>query len=381
VHFNDFTNELASAIPSARKTRLPTFTTEHIPLQQTKLDYVSVRPSPKAECKNPFLIIRFIFFSLLVYLNIVILIFASWNVHAARSSNVSVPAVVIFIIYNCCMVFLLVPVALIELIRPNIKVARVNFECVWTAILSIFQIGATFSVTISGPLSMCRLSSGTSELCASSSLLVLTVWFGTMTVFGYFLVLFVTAVTHASTFPTVWSTTVYAVPWFGDDSDCISTKAPSGEGSSDKGESQSRPQSDVESRHTIEQEVPAPRPSIRRGVDEPFRRKATAPSSRNPFAGITVLYSPPDARKKGETLGRPDGSRYVEVFRDSRLPVTPGGTDTSYYCGVPLEGVPRVNAFPTDVDDNDQPIPLPHLSEWFRADAALGNNIQSRSDM
>jgi hypothetical protein len=241
-------------------------------------------------------------------------------------------------------------------------------------------------------------------MCASSSLLVLTVWFGTMTgthpfsssrfshraeqahsAFGYFLVLFVTAVTHASTYPTVWSTTVYDVPWFGDDSDCISTKSSRGSlaGGEDKGQSQSRPQSDVESRHTVEPEVVAPRPSIRRGVDEPFKRKATALSNRNPFANITVLYSPPGTRKKGETIGRPDGSRYVEVFRDSRLPVTPGGTDASYYGGVPLEGVPHVNnAFPTDVDDNDQPIPLPHLSEWFRADAALGGaTSQPRSDM
>jgi hypothetical protein len=335
--------------------------------------------------QNPFLIVRFVFFSLLVYLNIVILIFASWNIHATRSSGASVPGVIFFVIYNCCMVFLLVSLALVELIKPSLKAAKTRWECIWTAILSIFQIGATFSATVNGPLLMCQPSSGSFAVCASSSLLVLTIWFGTMTLFGYFLLLFVTAVTHAGTYPAIWSTTVYSVPWFEPDVfDSASIPPSKAEFVQDNDRSSTKSVSltDVESgQKEDEKNKPAPRPSIRRGIDDPFIRKVPAPSHRNPPPAIAL--SPPKPPKKDNVPESPGGSRYVEDFRDSRLPVTPGLSDTISYYEPPLGG-DRMSAFPLGVDDHNKPIPLTHLSEWLRADTALGinvHNLPSLSDL
>src|ERR1700722_3025570 len=204
-------------------------------------------------------------------------------------------------------------------------------------------------------------------------------------VFGYFLLLFVTAVTHAGTYPAIWSTTVYSVPWFESDVfDSASIPPSKAEFVQDNDRSSTKSVSvtDVETgQKEDEKNKPAPRPSIRRGIDYPFIRKVPASSHRNPPPPIAL--SPPKPPKKDNVPESPGGSRYVEDFRDSRLPVTPGLSDTISYYEPPLGG-DRMSAFPLGVDDYNKPIPLTHLSEWLRADTALGinvHNLPSLSDL
>jgi len=337
--------------------------------------------------QNPFLVLRFALFALLIYIHIVVLIFASWNVHATKSSGTPVPGVVIFAIYNCCMIFLLIPVALIELIKPSLKAAQTRFECAWTAILSVFEIGAAFSVTINGPLSLCQ-PNGNFQSCASSTLLTLASWFGTMTLFGYFLVLFIATATHSGAYPKIWSTTVYAIPWFdyADDKDRKNVSEQnlgdhasehrsswnnrSGQDNAESG-SINNAEAEAEAEKTDELPNLPVRPSIRRGIDNPFRRVDRPLSKR--FIPPLRLNLSPEARMQRNGFARADGSQNVETIRNSQVPVSPSQSDMSYYGEHgQLEGVPRVGSFPVGVDDHEKPLPLPKLSEWIRADRVLG---------
>lgn len=46
--------------------------------------------------------------------------------------------------------------ALAELLSPSVKTANVTFECGWTAVFSVMQVGAAVAVTVTGPPVFCR---------------------------------------------------------------------------------------------------------------------------------------------------------------------------------------------------------------------------------
>jgi len=90
--------------------------------------------------------------------------------------------------------------ALAELVTPTARTAQVSFECGWTAVLAVLQLGATVDMTVNGPLMMCQADSehftlplhwdrlepdfvflGSWGACASSSLLVLATWSSSFT--------------------------------------------------------------------------------------------------------------------------------------------------------------------------------------------------------
>jgi hypothetical protein len=213
-------------------------------------------------------------------------------------------------------------------------------------------------------------------------------------VFGYFLVLFIAAATHAGAYPKIWSTTVYAIPWFDcaaattntDDEDRknASEQNPGDHASEhrsswnnrsdqDNAESGSINNAEAEAEAERTDELPKlpVRPSIRRGIDNPFRRQDRPLSKR--FIPPLRLNLSPEARMQRNGFARADGSRYAETLRNSRVPASPSQSDMSYYGEHgQLEGVPRVESFPTGVDDHEKPLPLPKLSEWIRADRVLG---------
>jgi hypothetical protein len=213
--------------------------------------------------------------------------------------------------------------------------------------------------------------------------------------------LFITSIAHIRSVPEIWTTSVYAVPWFvrkSEDLQPLNSEKTSKmepsivEDSSNGGcrdnwgrlwpGSKKGKEEDIETRYTTAEkgkgkEVPWTdriNNDIRRGIDDPF----ASPTARSSPTGSSLLLPLPDAHTK-DAIGRSDTSRYVENFRDSTLPPIPSENPLSYY-GLYLDGVPHVdevNVFPKQVINPDKPIPLPRLSEWIRADTAKGINVHT----
>lgn len=323
---------------------------------------------------NPFLIVRLILLSLLVYLNLATLAFATWNIHATTSGALPVPGAALFLIFNNTGLCFLIALALLA---SAARTAQVKFECLWAAVFGVLQIAATIGATVNGPFIMCQPTSGNWEACASSSLLVPTAWLSTFTLLSYLFVLFITTVAHLRTQPDIWSLTVCSVPWFGRckpdahwDMSC------------EKNESQQcccSKKGDVEALSEIPQnndgkgvQPPwAQRLHIRRGVDKPFASVTSSHSSPT----NTLLPPPPDAPTQQSRLAQPEGSRFVERFQESQLQPSASWWETPAQYGLPF--TPHAEVFPRKVDDHDLPIALPRLSEWIRADAVHGIDVHT----
>ncbi|KAJ7582900.1 hypothetical protein C8J56DRAFT_235612 [Mycena floridula] len=308
---------------------------------------------------NPFLVVRFIFLSLVVYLTLLVLAFAAWNVHSNLTyGGVVVPATGV-ILFNSCATLLLVPLSTVELLYPQYKSGNVRFESLWTAIVSLFQLGASIGLTSHNQLAVCRANNTDWRICASTSLLIPTIWLSTFTVLTYFIVLFGVTMAHQPTIPDVWSKTVYTVGWFTAGSDSSSPKAliskpmvkPGFENDSWTLYLNNIQSSGVTGKHSIEDVEKAPwATAIRRGVDQPFAQRDADNSSQSSLASKQT--SPlPHLPVSAQVQGSPAGSRFIERFRESRT--------------VSRSQIPFVSY----VADDNQPIPLPQLSEWLKADA------------
>jgi len=323
--------------------------------------------------RNPFLIVRFIFLSLLVYLNLVTLAFASWNIHATTSGALPVPGAAVFLIFNSIAICFLIALALVA---PAARTARVMFECFWTATFSVLQIAATVSITVNGPVTMCHPRTGNWEACTSSSLLLPTAWLSTFTLLTYLFVLFITTFAHSHTRPAIWSLTVCSVPWFTrcrpDDLD-------------EKNDPQQYccpKRGDIEAPFDVPksnghggQPLWAQRLHIRRGVDKPFAPNKNTTSSQSSPTAATMPLLPPDAPTQQSKLAQPEGSRFIERFRESQLQPPASWWERPSQYG--LQFTPYAEVFPHKIDDHDLPIPLPSLSEWIRADAIGGINAHT----
>ncbi|KZP24767.1 hypothetical protein FIBSPDRAFT_406380 [Athelia psychrophila] len=162
---------------------------------------------------NAFLIIRFVFFSAMVYMNLLSIIFASWNIGEVRAAGLSAPGESVFMIMTGLATFAFVAAGLAELVSATSRSANVAFECGWTAIFSVLQTGAAVAATVNGPPSQC-LPNASWGVCASSFTLVPVSWLAAFIAIAYFLLLIGTAVSHMNVYPTIWWKTVYTVPWF-----------------------------------------------------------------------------------------------------------------------------------------------------------------------
>lgn len=223
--------------------------------------------------------------------------------------------------------------------------------------------------------------------------------------FGYFLVLFIAAMAHKTIYPHIWTLPVHSVQWFDRGADAPlpppkekRDKAVNLEASPSQAPryEQEDPYADwyedVESsanrkkmypiRNSVEENIPwGPHwtpPQIRRGIDQPFSTQPSTARSSPAAAlnNVSLPSLPPPSAKSG--------SRYIERFRDS-LQFFSSGNKSDGPARPPPDVPPKLFAkhyhahktsFPESVDNDDNPIPLPHLSEWIRADASL--NDQSR---
>ncbi|KAF8894558.1 hypothetical protein BD779DRAFT_1669046 [Infundibulicybe gibba] len=319
--------------------------------------------------QRPFLIVRFVSFSLLFNLNLLILVFASWHINATLAVGAPAPGTAILSIFNSCLMFICVTCGFMDRVIPDARVSRILFECVWSAVLSLLQAGAAISITVNGPMMTCYDSSFWS-ICASSSLLVPTIWLSSIIVLAHFMALFASTMAHTHMFPDIWSRTVHSIPWFleapADNSKVWKVSAPDVD-------SWARHLDDIEAtagfkRRQYADEVEkapwAATANIRRGVDIPFTNRCDSP----PAAKSEVLPPLPlRVQPKSITRELSFGSRFIEKFRESQL------DSRSVTRGPTLPSTP----FPPRVDDHDLPIPLPRLSEWIRADALRGISVHT----
>jgi len=319
----------------------------------------------------------------LINLNLLTLIFSAWNISASSVAGLSVPATSIFIIFESCLLFACVALALVELFRPQIKTSKIPFECCWVALLSVFEIGAAISVIANGPIMLCREKSDW-EICVSVSLLVPVTWLKSLISFSYFLALFFTSMAHVRDDHELWSKTMYTVDWF--NSPRASPKQPQGHADNweekphEEEKSYSRYLDDIESTssrklkaHSIDirsaTDIPAPWARVNnviRGVDAPFAKRdggmstQTSPrSTGDKTLPLTPIYMKMQSSKTGTV-----GSRFIEKFRESRV-LSRSETPSQYGSHFMTTDYPPVI-------DHDLPIPLPRLSEWVRADALKG---------
>ncbi|KAJ4488113.1 hypothetical protein J3R30DRAFT_3400692 [Lentinula aciculospora] len=322
--------------------------------------------------RNPFLLIRFIFLSLLSFLNLLDLIFASWNASAAISANLSLPGASLFLIFNSVVNIFFLGLGLLENFAPNFAGTSVAFECGWSAVLSLSHIGAAIGVTISAATFIRQTTD--SGVTASSFLLIPTTWLTSLTMLGYFSILFVSAMTHARYEEDIWTKSVCQVKWFGYTNSRLRSTDVSNprELPGLETDSWTRYLDDIESsgvrkaRHPMPDNEKAPwaPTNVRRGRDSPFRGPIkrenydSSDTSSDSSFSVGARESAPlpplplNVQVKG---GKPvQGSRFIERFRESQTLSRPNA--------------PAVD-FPHEVDDHDKPIPLTRLSQWIRADA------------
>jgi len=219
-------------------------------------------------------------------------------------------------------------------------------------------------------------------ICASSSLLVPVSWLATLIILTYSLTICITSITHSTSLPSIWTTPVSAVPWFGSgaapsaartrskaflspgEESCAVTKyiAERWEKLSGIEHQSSGPiLFSIGRQSTIDSARPAwaRRQKTRRGLDNPF----TKPS---PLCEEQPAAPPPPPRTHLKETVAPRDSHYVEVCRQS---------DSS--SALTLQ-TPTV--FPKTTDP-DLPIPLPRLSEWIHADAAKEIAVHTKPPM
>jgi len=333
---------------------------------------------------NAFLVIRTVFFALFTYFYIVILIFASWNVAAAKSSGMSAPGASVFLLINSIFMFMLVPIAyLAEQICARARPAHVRTECAWTALMSTLQLAASVDVTVGSSI-YCHTNPKWA-MCASTSLLVQVSWLATFSILSYCLTLCVAAATHAESVPEIWTTPVPHVPWFRPSAEAEEEPAApvgtpklptrektlstwSGESCAvtkyiaERWDKLSRTERQSMASGPIlftrgRQSDDATRPawarlqSTRRGVDHPFAHPL--PRCKGPPPQVALPPLPPATHSS--TVARPRESCFVEG--SERRETSSTRSDRM-----------ATNVFPKMIADPDSPIPRPNLSEWVRAD-------------
>jgi len=370
--------------------------------------------------QNPFIIIRFVFFSLMTYMTVLTIVFASWNVAATISSGLSAPGASVFLILNGCSLFAFIAAGLAELVSPNTRAANVAFECGWTAIFSLLQLGAAVGVTVNGPAIQCQPGT-TWGVCASSYLLVPLSWLSSFAVIAYFLTLFGTTMAHMHAYPSIWWRTVYSVPWFVSPTSNETTIQPKLRSlshsrmiSASSNTSQdsfivrylrnpfSSKIDDVE--NNISEPILFPRGSnglhpvprqprgslpgwaqnatARRALDMPFARKDDTTVTENDMETIELAEPQPRIAQPRRGVDKPFATRVDGLT----VPLA------AYNDGTPLQ-VPHFDTRPLSplqrkltvspvfshkVKDQNVPIPLPKLSEWVRADSNHGQGAPRR---
>jgi len=236
---------------------------------------------------------------------------------------------------------------------------------------------------------------------------------------AYFLSIFIATMAHKTTYPDIWKRTVYDVEWFGRPDQAPSQERVVHDFLHKRTSYVDDPfheyyedveASAVQKRHytlgdSVDEAAPWSALSIRRGVDPPFSRKQGSESghghehlpsnlslsspifpTRTPLPQLPPLPPLPLSIPSRSATVATSGSRFVEKFRESGLlmRVEDPGQYTAHYLSSSSpsnHAHTRSDSFPPSVVDVDQPIPLPRLSEWVRADGLKGMIVHSNPSL
>jgi len=306
--------------------------------------------------QNPFLIIRYACFSSMLFLNLLTIIFATLNVAANKAFGHSAPGASILLLFNGALVFLAIITAFAELAFPRARTAIVKVECTWTGIVAILQLSGALTMTSSGPPYMCR-PLGSQAACSSATVLVPVAWLSSFTVLVYFLTLTITTVVYAPSTPEIWSTSVYAVDWF----------VPS------------TTHSPYPPQHKRSLSNSSTAYSINRtkGVWADDEEEAAGKGTSNPRRSCLSMAIAPWARRfqNQRAVDRPFATRSLVAAANPDVPMPP---PKSHPPPIAARYLQMSHPFPSEVENQDRPIPRTTLSQWVRADQAEGKTVHTR---
>jgi hypothetical protein len=342
--------------------------------------------------QNPFLVIRYASFCGILFLNLITLIFAAWNVAITKSTGQAAPGASVLLLFNGSLAFVSVFIALAELVVVKVKTAKVKYECIWTGILAVLQLSAALAITASGPPVACR-PDGDLSICTSVTILVPVAWLSSFTTVVYFLLLSISTFVYAPCYPGIWRTSVYDVPWF---------LSPDAAGFSLPHKS---PSSSTSTMKTSSSATLRDTPRIR-GIwdhdeddDEMVQSLANTATADAAAAGgdaharrscFSSLRVAPWARayQSRRGLDRPFATRSQVLAANPGLkPLTllPTPPPKTAEAGYPLPIASRYMGLPPDAFKKDrknsaaEKDPRPNtLSQWVRADIAEGRNVHTR---
>ncbi|KAI0673074.1 hypothetical protein C8Q78DRAFT_697722 [Trametes maxima] len=181
-------------------------------------------PRSSAEMRNPFVVLRFVLFAILVYVNLLIIGFAVWNLTVLKGLDVRALGAPRFVIFNACILIALLVVCLVSSWFSRGAFDKVRDECIWTGLMSALLLASCIAITVNGPPTLCQGISITA--CASSSLMVALSWVSSTMLLMYSFALVTTTITHMSVIPDVWSASICSVPWFVVPSQCVESRMP-----------------------------------------------------------------------------------------------------------------------------------------------------------
>ncbi|CCL98438.1 uncharacterized protein FIBRA_00435 [Fibroporia radiculosa] len=343
--------------------------------------------------RNPLVILRYVLHAFLLYLNILAMGFAAWNIAALKSAGIGVNGASAFVVFNACCFILYAGICLAEAYSPSLWNMKVMPECVWIGAFGFLQVASAIDITISGPTAACVPETSLSA-CASSSLVVVIVWISSSILLFYFFALVGITVVHVGSHPAVWASPISSVSWFTPEEKIQGHKSKDME----KGEYEnpafkadeamsarpvSRTQVQSASRFSIMKgfTISAPRfqnaegfrpawakdVNPRRGVDLPFAAKPKVPTVKDrlrSYWSASSTDSMPPVPPKAYT----NTSRYLERLDANSDYVPDTGNELNLPVITPSPSRPlSYGIFPEDVQDPDVPIHTSHRSEWITA--------------
>ncbi|KAI0636823.1 hypothetical protein C8Q77DRAFT_526446 [Trametes polyzona] len=179
-------------------------------------------PQPGLVTRNPFIVLRFVLFAILVYVNVLTIGFAAWNLTVLKTLEGQALGAPTFVIFNACILLALLAMSLVSSWYSLKVVDQVRYECGWTTFIAALQLASSIDVTVNGPPALCQ---GVSIIaCASSSLTVALSWVSSTILLLYSFSLITTTITHMNVIPDVWATSVRSVPWFVVPSDAVESR-------------------------------------------------------------------------------------------------------------------------------------------------------------
>ncbi|KDQ60722.1 hypothetical protein JAAARDRAFT_67157 [Jaapia argillacea MUCL 33604] len=364
---------------------------------------------------NPVIVVRFVFFALLVYLNVLTLVASAINIGVTKSSGISVPGASVFVLVNSCLFFVAVVGAFAELVTTRIKSAQVAVECSWTLILSVLQLAASLDVTVNGPPLFCRADAPVA-VCASSYLLMPTTWLASVTLLAYFFSLVIISVVHMHSHQGIWWSSIYQVAWFTPPSRSPLQPIPRSRQSHSPNYANRNPswvpswidplsatsggQEDKTRPFTIDLQIPRALPT-----DVEKQPRSTGPILFHRQSRVEHVERPEWANQAQTRRGL--DAPFAVVRNNTPTPPPPPVPPKTYYphptssdsdsnsshhtvtFGAVDKGKRRQYAksgesewrsmFPQGVQNEDEPIPLPSLSEWMRVESGIENRTVSGS--